>query len=482
MTKRIIGMIMAAALAVSLLPGAAVSAAAQDHKAAAPAENGQQETTPEQEAAAASAQSLPDLTGGSAVITLMWRTDAEDPETQDPVWQWAQGAFDTWEEKENKELKLVPVKESEQEWRAALPERLGEGGECPDLILGSTSHLPADAEAGLLTDLSAQAASYSAWDWFYDPLKDLSSAGNGVYGVPCGALAAGLWYDADRLAEAGVTDYDEDSEEQEDWTPSSVGDLREACRLLQRQDRDLRYLDASGTLFYELLLLSCGGRPVTAQGTWITESEPSAEAIAALRDLYAEGYAFGPAGAQEEDAPSAAIIPCFVVPAQMADGETGFAAMPALSEAGAPVTVAEGTVLEIPECAPDKEAAWAFLCRMMEPECYLPYAVKTAAYGGLCVRTDLAQSEAFDGIPFYAARQALLSGAFVRPRTPLYTQISHCVLEMMEALEEDPSEDAAEAAAQALRAGIEEAAGAENCWPKADPEEDAAEEESAEEE
>ena len=408
------------------------------------------------EASSASGESLPDLGATPPSFVLTWRTEYADPAKEDPVYSWALAAYESWEKKEDFTLELVPVAESEEQWNGALSERLAEGENCPSLVIGSSQSLAAAAEGGLVHELSADAAEYGDWAWYYGVMQDMASFGGSVYGIPCSAAAAGLWYDADKLLEAGVIEEGDGKV----WEPGSTADILEACSLLLEADPEAECIDVSSQVFFELLLFSNGGRLVTENGTWISESESIEKTAAFLNEVYQQGYASEPGSA------GAVIKAGFYPPAEGDSAAFGFAPMPAGSgeESGgglkaAQVSEAEGLLLEIPENAPDKETAWSFLCHMMSREQYLSYVQKAAGSGVLSTRKDTSESPELLEMPFYSIRQNLLEIASLRPQGEVYEDVKQAVEDMLKLLEMSSGQEGVEEAVSAFSDWVRDAAG-----------------------
>lgn len=167
---------------------------------------------------------------GKPMITYCFRDDGRGENQQ--LWQWISKGYNTWDKKDQVNLKIAPITASEGDYFTKIALQLSDPSTCPDLVTEDTFQLPNDVSAGYLTNLDPFVKNYKAWNdgQYYGAMKKaVSDASGSVYGIPYCTDTRGLWYNRALLTKAGVIT------EGEDWKPATWDDIMDASVPRSRQ-------------------------------------------------------------------------------------------------------------------------------------------------------------------------------------------------------------------------------------------------------
>lgn len=261
-----------------------------------------------------------------------------------------------------------------------------------------------------LDELIEAAGDDYEYEDFAEPVRTIAEVDGQIYGVPFYNYGLGFIYRTDLFAEGGLE------------PPETLGDLQEAARQLDTEDRaGIAMQPQRGYKIFEEWanwLFAAGGEIQDEDGNVVLDSPEAREALRAYIDTYGESappdslnWAFDEALRATASGNAAMMIsynwmlPTLNDPeAQAGDlaGEFG------LSEVPGGRSVLGAWYWSIPANSANKEAAWEFVRWVSEPE----RAVERVSMGGAPVRNGVMQNERVweegFGEEYYTTVQAIL--------------------------------------------------------------------------
>ena len=425
---------------------------------------------------------MPAMADDTSKITYTYRDDGSDPDNN-ALRKWVQYTYDNWDKKDQVELDIAPITESEGDYFTKIDLQLGDPKTCPDLVSEDTFQLPNDAAAGYLTDLSDYIKNYSDWGQFYESMQNITAVDGVNYGVPYCTDTRGLFYNRSVLEKAGVI------AEGEDWQPKSWKDILDACAKIKEAEPDVIPFwcnsgkatgEATSMQTYEMLLYGTGERLMTDDGKWIVDSKGIRDSLQFLQDIYTNGYGpsldlvlSGQAGitSEQQYLPQGKLGILLdgiwitgpwkedgAAPWKNYEKECGLAAMPT-SEGQDPgtITLSGGWALSIPENSDNKDLTFEFIQELMKPENYIKGILWQ---GNIATRKDVGEMDEYTKQPFFEFATKLLDTAGYRPQNDQYSSVSTGIQSMVESVVSGVSIDDAVAQYGADTAAI---VGDDNC-------------------
>lgn len=387
------------------------------------------------------------------VLTIIY----DDNGNNEVIREWFEKAYETYDKKDEIELDIAPITASEGDYFAKVALALQSEDTAPDIVCEDTFQLPADVEAGYLTDLSEDLKDFSDWNdgTIYGSLVDGVTYEDGsVYGIPYSTDTRGLWYNKEIFKQAGI---------ETPWQPKTWQDILDACAAIKEKCPDVVPFwcnsgvatgEATSMQTYEMLLYGTGEQLLDENDKWIVSSDNILKTLQFISDIYSNGY--GPSlskvlNGEAGNTSAREYMPNGKLGISL-DGfwltgnykETGAAPWPEYtdvldlapmptSEGQDPgcVTMAGGWALAVPEHADSKPEAIDFIKHCMSKDVYEDFII---AQGNVATRTDVATDEKYANQPFMEKCTELLEGAYYRPRNSQYSTVTTYIQSMVESV------------------------------------------------
>lgn len=370
---------------------------------------------------------------------------------------WFIAAYETWELKDQAEIKLAPITAAEGDYFAKVALSLQSESTAPDIVCEDTFQLASDVAAGYLTDLSAYLVNYDDWNnGIYSGalVEGLTYDDGAVYTIPYCTDTRGLWYNKEIFIQAGI---------EVPWQPKTWDDILEVCAIIQSECPDVIPFwcnsgvatgEATSMQTYEMLLYGTGEELLDNDDKWIVSSDNILSSLEFIDAIYTNGY--GPSLSQvlngeasntsaREYMPNGKLaisLDGFWItgnykeagPSPWPEYEDilGFALMPTMEgqEPGT-ITMSGGWGLSIPELSDEKELAFDFIKHCMEHDNYIGYIV---ASGNIATKMDATMDSAYTEQAFMEEATSALEGAYYRPRNSQYTTVTTYIQSMVESV------------------------------------------------
>lgn len=478
--KKLMSILLVSAMMVSLA-ACGGSGASSTADSAAPSE-----AAPAAESAADSAaesSEAPVASGDMVTITATFRDDGQAENGS--LWKWLQASYDSYDKKDQVELKIAPITASEGDYFAKIALALQSAETAPNITFEDTFQLPTDVSAGYLAPLDEYLTDYEDWSngSYYESLKTGVTGGDGkIYGLPYNTDTRGLWYNKEIFKQAGLP---------EDWAPKNWQEILDACATIKEKLPDVVPFwcnsaiatgEATSMQTYEMLLYGTGERLIE-DGKWVVGSPNIEKSLTFLDSIYKGG--FGPSlslvlNGQASNTSAREYLPQGKLAISL-DGSwitgnyneagaspwpeykdvLGFASMPT-SEGQAPgtITLAGGWALSIPAKSANQAETFEFMKHMMAKEQYIPAVMHM---GSIATRQDVATDPVYAEQPFMTTATEFLVSADFRPKDDKYPVVSTHIQTMVEAVVSGTSP--ADAMAQ-YELDVTGAVGAENVVKK----------------
>lgn len=413
--------------------------------------------------AAAAALSVGTLTacgGGSAgdenTLEVAFPKDTNNKVTvRDDYVEFVAGQF----EKANpgKNVKLVPVQASGNDYYTKIQQMMRSPKTAPDLVYEDTFLINSDIRSGYLLPLDRYLKDWKYWDRFEASAKTAAKAEDGkTYGVPDGTDTRALWFNKDIFAEAGLP---------RDWAPRTWNDVLKAARTIKKEVPEVIPFniftgkgagEAAAMQGFEMLLYGTGQDPLYDPDAkkWVTGGQGFRDSLEFIDTVYTDKL-----GPDVSDALSANIqtrVPTELLPEEKLaialDGswlgqqwlesggghpwpewsETmGMAPMPTQhGQEPGQVSMSGGWTWSIPKNSGNHDLAWKLIETFQTPQNATEWCVRGAQ---IAVREDVAKDpqylKSMPGIEFFTG---LVEISHYRPALPVYPQVSTAITESME--------------------------------------------------
>lgn len=459
MKKKLVGMILTAAMVVTMTAGCGGSGGQTSNETAGTQKAAKETAAAQKDAGETAAkeetEAKDEASTGKTKLSITYVDSSGEGENSYFHKEIAQ-AYEGWDKKDQVELDIRPIVATESDYFTKVQLQMADASTTPDIYFEDTFRLSADVAAGYIADITEYTKNYEDWnnDSYLEAIKKgvMDPDGN-VYGIPCSTDSRGLLYNKEVFKQAGLPD---------DWQPKTWDDILSACRTIKEKCPDVVPMwfsapaaggESTTMNTYEMFLYGTGENPLynESTGKWVNRSQGIEDSLTFMKTIFDEDlggeisermdaneWQYG-ADYMRQDKLGIYLMGSWFATFFQEGGnyqwdgyeeKVGFVPMPTQKgDNGGYITMSGGWAWTVTKLSKNQELAFEFITELMKPDNFKLHVIGS---GALPTRDMSAYSEITER-PFNDEATKLLGEAKFRPKNEKYAEVSTHIAQMVEA-------------------------------------------------